>query len=834
MTWARRAEAKSGRARSACSARLLWALVMSLLALLVWRPVGAQPVLQQVATDAGVTVAVPSGLRAAPGLAPLPDLPLQVAGLATFTDDRDEPLTIQVRKGAPHGWQSLPAANSNVAVDWTRRFAAELQLAEAFDFKPGRYDPQRGALSLQYKVVGPSFARLMQQLPDAHPLWGPTREAGEEPENAKCLLGALLAGQASAVEAELLARVPAAAHSCSLPEPMVAGYLRQLGAGEFAPAITTVTYLAFFSRLGTIGTLVMAPADRQSAVDEAAELVWSGTELADDARLPVESSIDWFRIAQLAGIVFGSLLGVLLLGGGLSWLLVRLGVRAPLAAGSTLGLLCALSLSGLVRAGALQLEGSLQLGSYLLGGALAFRPLVRWLSSGGGGGPLLRRARSLRGARGLSTVEYVVVLVLVAAVAVGAWGLLGQSVRGALSNSTQQLDGLSKISLDDGSAGPAGAQRDPAGGRDQTAGEQRGNNGRGSEGRGSTSGSPARSAGSGTTPGAGSRGAQGPARPGATASNSGATPSDTAGATDPRGSAALGAATGAQQGLQPGRVVTPVPRPELPPNAGRVAASGAHEPSLLLRGTDVATDFIPWVSNAKDATTAITGVNPVTGEKVGTVGRVMAGVFAIPAAGNVLKYLGKGGKYLLKGGKVAYEAAKTAKLGTRIAGILGRRAEQEIAVEGAERLAKEAEKAAERAAAEQAERAAAERAAAGTTKEASEETAREAANRAAHEQYLDELRRNMGRPQVQDPRLSKILDEQYREGAKIGSGSTADAVRHEAKTGEHVGGKLHRQKAEEAVGRLEKWLRDHPTARPGDRAAAENVLKDLRNALDGK
>ncbi|HEU4578517.1 MAG TPA: pre-toxin TG domain-containing protein [Polyangiaceae bacterium] len=817
MRRTRRAGATSGTALSRRSTRWRWALLLGLLAALtVLRPSAAQPVLQQVATELGVTVAVPAGLRAAEGLAPFSDLPAQVTGLATFTDGRDEPLDIQVRKGAPHGWKSLPAANSSAAADWTLRFAAALQVPEAYDFKPGRYDPERGALSLQYKVRGPSFARLMQQLPDAHPLWGPTRAAGEPPANAKCLIDALLAGQASASEAELRARVSAASQACSLPEAMVAGYLQQLGAGEFAPSVTTVTYLAFFTRLGTVATLVLAPAERQAAVDEAAALVWSETEVAGDARLPVETSIDWFRLAQLTGIVLGSLLGVLVLGGGLSWLLVRLGLGAPLAAGSALGLLCALSLSGLLRS-SFQLEGSLQLGAYLLGSALAFRPLVRRLSRGGGGGPLLRRARSLRSTRGLSTVEYVVVLVLVACVAVGAWRVFGESVRGTLAQGNQQLDGLAQLQLDEDSG--HSSPGDPGGDRERAAGAQRGNEARRGEGRGSTSSSPVRGQGSGAGRNAGSPGARSAAGPGAAAANGSGS------ATDPRGSAAQGAAAGALQGLQPGRPLAPVAGPELPPNAGSVAASGAQEPSVLLRGTDIATDFVPWVSNAKDATTALTGINPVTGEKVGTVGRVMAGVFAVPAAGNLLKYIGKGGKYVLKGGKAAYEAAKTAKLGTRLAGILGRRAEQEIAAEGAERLAKEAEKAAEQAA---------ERAAAGATREATEEAARDAANRAAHEQYLDELRRNMGRPHVEDPKLSKILDEQYREGAKIGSGSTADAVRHEAATGERVGGRLHRQKAEEAVARLEKWLRDNPTARPGDRAAAENVLKDLRNALGGK
>ncbi|MEO8178048.1 MAG: pre-toxin TG domain-containing protein [Deltaproteobacteria bacterium] len=687
-------------------------MLLSVLVVLAWRrPVAAQPTRQLVATDAGVSVAVPAGLRAAQALAPLPDLPPQVEGLATFTDDSNEPLNIQVRKGAPHGWKSLPAASSAVAAEWARRFAAELQVPEAYDFKPGRYDPERGALSLQYKVVGPSFARLMQRLPEAHPLWAPTLEAGEDPKNAKCLLDALLAGQGSAAEPQLRARVQTAARACSLTEAMVGEYLQQLGAAEFAPSVTTVTYLAFFTRLGTIGTLVMAPVDRQSAVDEAAEVVFRETEVADDARLPVESSTDWFRVAQLAGIVLGSLLGVLLLGGGLSWGLVRLGVRAPLAVGGALGLLCALSLSGLLRAGAIQLEGSLQFGGYLLGGALAFRPLVRWLSSRGGGGPLLRRARSLRRARGLSTVEYVIVLVLLACVAIGTWHVFGQSVRGALSNSTQQLDGLANIPLDDRNSGPGGSPRDPTGGLGQTSTEPGGNDGRasnsGSRARGDGRGTPQGGGSRGAAQGAGSRGtAQGAGGPGATTPNSG-------GATEPRGSASQGAATGALQGLQPGRVVPPVARPELPTNAGRVAASGAQEPSWLLRGTDIATDFVPWVSNAKDATIAVSGVNPITGEKVGTLGRVMAGVFAVPVAGNALKYVGKGGKYVLKGGKAAYEAIEVARAGSKIAKGVERTIEREVVEGAAQRAEKELAERAEKELAQRAEKEAAERAAEG-------------------------------------------------------------------------------------------------------------------------
>ncbi len=53
----------------------------------------------------------------------------------------------------------------------------------------------------------------------------------------------------------------------------------------------------------------------------------------------------------------------------------------------------------------------------------------------------------------------------------------------------------------------------------------------------------------------------------------------------------------------------------------------------------------------KDAIIAVTGVNPVTGEKVGIVGRIISGIFAIPGLGNLLKYVAKGAKGIGKGVK---------------------------------------------------------------------------------------------------------------------------------------------------------------------------------------
>ncbi|MCK3240796.1 RHS domain-containing protein, partial [Escherichia coli] len=109
-----------------------------------------------------------------------------------------------------------------------------------------------------------------------------------------------------------------------------------------------------------------------------------------------------------------------------------------------------------------------------------------------------------------------------------------------------------------------------------------------------------------------------------------------------------------------------------------------------------------------------------------------------------------------------------------------------------------------------------------------------ARDRMQHERYKDELRQKMGKPDVTDSNLKNIIDDLYRPNAKVGSGSTADAVRYELATGEKVGGRGHVLKAQDYTRALQDWLDKNPTASPGDRAAAENVLQDLQNALGGK
>lgn len=86
-----------------------------------------------------------------------------------------------------------------------------------------------------------------------------------------------------------------------------------------------------------------------------------------------------------------------------------------------------------------------------------------------------------------------------------------------------------------------------------------------------------------------------------------------------------------------------------PAAADQVRAGRSTAEEVARTVGDIGTDLAPVVSNIKDATIAITGVNPVTGERVGTAGRIASAIFAIPVIGNLAKYVGKGSRWLWKG-----------------------------------------------------------------------------------------------------------------------------------------------------------------------------------------
>lgn len=81
------------------------------------------------------------------------------------------------------------------------------------------------------------------------------------------------------------------------------------------------------------------------------------------------------------------------------------------------------------------------------------------------------------------------------------------------------------------------------------------------------------------------------------------------------------------------------------------------------------------------------------------------------------------------------------------------------------------------------------------------------------------------------PETKDFVEQQYRLGATIGNGSTADAVRHELATGKLVGGKSHLIKAQNAINHINNVLRDNPNH--PDRALLLAIKEDLQKALRG-
>lgn len=77
-----------------------------------------------------------------------------------------------------------------------------------------------------------------------------------------------------------------------------------------------------------------------------------------------------------------------------------------------------------------------------------------------------------------------------------------------------------------------------------------------------------------------------------------------------------------------------------------------------------------------------------------------------------------------------------------------------------------------------------------------------------------------------------LIKELYRSGSKIGDGGTADALRHELKTGKLVGGKSHKIKAQERVKQIENILKKNPNH--PDKDLLNQLKDDLEKALRGE
>ncbi|RIK03680.1 MAG: hypothetical protein DCC49_13910, partial [Acidobacteria bacterium] len=90
------------------------------------------------------------------------------------------------------------------------------------------------------------------------------------------------------------------------------------------------------------------------------------------------------------------------------------------------------------------------------------------------------------------------------------------------------------------------------------------------------------------------------------------------------------------------------------------------------------------------------------------------------------------------------------------------------------------------------------------------------------------------RPHVTSAKLQNIVDDLYKgttNPKRVGSGTTADAVRYERQFGKPVHGRYHGQKAEDSLRGLENWLKANPAAPHHDRLVARSLADELLDAL---
>jgi len=83
---------------------------------------------------------------------------------------------------------------------------------------------------------------------------------------------------------------------------------------------------------------------------------------------------------------------------------------------------------------------------------------------------------------------------------------------------------------------------------------------------------------------------------------------------------------------------------------------------------------------------------------------------------------------------------------------------------------------------------------------------------------------------IQNPALRKLVEYSYRVSAKIGNGSTADAIRFEKETGVLLSRTGHSQKGREVLSSLEKLLASNKL-HPKDADIVRYLIADLKDAL---
>jgi RHS repeat-associated protein len=88
-------------------------------------------------------------------------------------------------------------------------------------------------------------------------------------------------------------------------------------------------------------------------------------------------------------------------------------------------------------------------------------------------------------------------------------------------------------------------------------------------------------------------------------------------------------------------------------------------------------------------------------------------------------------------------------------------------------------------------------------------------------------------PEVENTKLQNVVNDLYKgttNAERVGTGTTADAVRNEIETGEATGGKFHFAKAEQYSTALSNLIKGG-TLSPHDQVVAQSLFDDLQNAL---
>jgi len=353
------------------------ACLLSVLAVCASAAAQAPP--SRLALPEGVELALPAGFREVPA----PVLPSGTPGTLerVFTDAAALPLVITVQTAPPPPIESLPAEPGAQTAELVRGFAAGLP--GAYDVALGLYAPEQSAISWEFKVPGASLASRLLAEPDSSPFWA--REAlvpGANLPLARCLFTQLLSGALSVTEAQLRANYPVAASRCALPLERVELFARTTSAAQFAMAVSAFSGVAFLTPSSTVVVLGSAPIERQADVRAAAAFILHHSQLESEARLPVATSGSGSAagVGRLVGVVFGSFIGAIALTWAGSWLLAKSGMRGQHAVALCGGLVVALGLVGVMRAGT-SLESLVRLATSLVASGVAYQLLGSWLQA---------------------------------------------------------------------------------------------------------------------------------------------------------------------------------------------------------------------------------------------------------------------------------------------------------------------------------------------------------------------------------------------------------------------------------------------------------------------